>query len=97
MTFRLRNLVVSGLVLVGCVDTSGPEADTLNSSQNQTACGAASLQNLVGETLSNLDETRLPRPFRIILAGSSASGAAMPDRLTLVIGTDDRVSRVLCG
>lgn len=60
------------------------------------ACGAAQLQDLVGQPESALDGMRFDAPVRIIRPGMAVTMDYRPDRLNIEIDARNRIARVHC-
>ena len=63
----------------------------------EDACGAAGMQDLVGQKQSVLAAMALPAPTRIIQPGTAVTMDYSASRLNIWIGKDGRIERVTCG
>jgi Peptidase inhibitor I78 family len=63
----------------------------------EDTCGAAELQNLVGQPVSALNAAELPEGRRILFPGMAATQDFVPGRLNVEVGPEDQVTRVYCG
>ena len=61
------------------------------------ACAAARYRALVGQPITVIDTTALPRPLRVVPAGRRTTADHRPERMNIVVGRDGRVTGVRCG
>lgn len=80
------------VMLAGCDEAPAkPEQDTA-----ADACKAASLQVLVGQPKSVVENMDLPEATRILGPNQPVTMDFRPDRLNIEIGTDGRIKRIGC-
>lgn len=81
------------LLLAGCMtaELAPPPAPP-----NADACGAASLQGLVGQSRSVLDRMSLPKQTRIIGPNQAVTMDLRPDRLNIEYDKHEKISRISC-
>lgn len=60
------------------------------------ACGAAELQDMVGEPKSILAAMKFAVPLRVIEPGMAVTADFSPNRLNFEIGVDGNISRIAC-
>lgn len=63
----------------------------------EDACGAETLQGLVGTSVGELQAASLPENRRIIFPGMAVTMDYRAERINVEIGRDDRIARVFCG
>lgn len=95
-------LLLAPLVLLACVEplppTPGPQP-----MPPENACGAASLQYLVGQPATVLAAMTFPSPTRIIEPGMAVTMDYSPERLNIwlaegrVLAEGNVIERVTCG
>ena len=61
------------------------------------ACAAARYRALVGQPITVIDTTALPRPLRVVPAGRRTTADHRPERMNIVVGRDGRIAGVRCG
>ena len=61
------------------------------------SCGAVSHQWLVGDSVAQLKATDLPRGTQVIFPGMQTPPVSKPQRMTVIVGGGDVVTRVYCG
>ena len=81
-------LMIGALMLGGCVMPKAPE---------QNACGAAGMQNLVGQKDDILAAMTLPQGTRFIYPGTPVTEDYRPNRLNIDIDQSGRITGVWCG
>ncbi len=82
------SVLVGALALAACVSAEVPE---------ENACGAAGMQDLVGQDKAVFAAMTLPVGTRIIEPGMAVTEDYSPTRLNFDIGTDGRIARIWCG
>lgn len=91
-------LGLAGVFVLSACDTDmGRRAENLARNMGSDSCGAIRHQNLVGRTTEHLNVTELPRNTRVVPVGSSAGQIGDERRMTVIIGSGNKVSRVYCG
>lgn len=86
------------LVLAACVDAVVPPAPVEPPSlPPENACGAADLQDLVGQSAARLETMRFAGPTRVIRPGMAVTMDYSASRLNLYIDTEGNIERVSCG
>ncbi|MFN3282347.1 MAG: I78 family peptidase inhibitor [Tabrizicola sp.] len=80
-------VLAPGQVLAGCSPEEAPVPDT---------CGAAGMQELVGQSRDALAAMTLPQGTRVIEPGMAVTGDLRQDRLNLDIDAQGRIARVRC-
>lgn len=63
----------------------------------ELTCGAAQMQGLIGQPLSDLDISTLPAPSRVIGPGMAVTMDWNPARLNVEHDADNRITRIACG
>lgn len=71
-----------------CVEQTAPPAGT---------CGAAALQDLVGQSETVLQTMKFGTPVRIIYPGMAVTMDYSADRLNIEINEAGKIFRVVCG
>ena len=79
-------LTLAVLAAAGC--TTEPE---------QNACGAAGMQDLVGQDKAVLATMTFPVGTRVIEPGTAVTEDYRPDRLNIDVDAGDRITGVWCG
>jgi len=94
--------LLSPLALLACIETV-PVQPLPQPLPGESACGAASLQYLVGQPATVLAAMTFPAPTRVIEPGMAVTMDYAPDRLNIWLGegrvlAEGRViERVTCG
>lgn len=98
---RLPALLLGTLLLaVACTpDDKEDEARGGGNSGDGAAevCGADSYTNHVGQSRDVLALMTFPTPMRLIGPGDAVTMDHLPQRLNIVYGEDDLITRVYCG
>jgi Peptidase inhibitor I78 family len=89
-----KPILIAALLLAACVPQTQPTAKLL---PPQTACGAADLQNLVGQPAAVLQTMRFGQQVRIVRPGMAVTMDYSETRLNIDIDVNERISRVFCG
>ena len=104
MTFRLAALALvmgAASILSGCEYDRGAPPPPLADAPRRPpvdACGASSMQYLVGRSVADIPQTYGRRRQRIVSNGSIISDLFDPERLTIFYDeTGGRITRVRCG
>lgn len=89
--------LIGAVILAACSSAAGPVdlAEDAGPAAPRM-CAADSYQILVGELAGEVDTATLPQPVRMIGVDDELSPTPEIGRLTLVAGTDGRVSEVVC-
>jgi len=82
------------LLLAACVTEGGPGAGPAPGTGD---CGAAGLQQLVGQPASTLETMRFSQPLRVINPGQMVTMDYIEARLNISVDEAGRISRVSCG
>ncbi|MDP3339485.1 I78 family peptidase inhibitor [Frigidibacter sp.] len=82
------------LLLAACVTEGGTGAGPAPGTDD---CGAAGLQQLVGQPASRLETMRFSQPLRVINPGQMVTMDYSESRLNIAIDESGRISRVYCG
>lgn len=91
---RLSVLAVTAVALAGCVEAPPPPA----TGADPDACGAAALQDLVGQDEGALAAMTFPADrVRVIGPDTAVTMDYRPDRLNIEVGRDGTILRVYCG
>jgi hypothetical protein len=72
-------------------------SDTVISLGGPDACGAGSLQGLVGREVAILQTMKFEGPFRLIRPGEAVTMDYNPERLNIDLDATDVISAVRCG
>lgn len=96
-----RGLGLGGVALLGLVACM-PEGGAGSGAGGgmppvEDACGAAGLQQMVGQPASALDTMRFAQPMRVIRPGQAVTMDYNAERLNFAVGEDGRITRVYCG
>lgn len=85
-------VLLSSFALAACMQDSPLNGDGLSPS-----CAAPELQELVGQPLTELDETSLPQPYRIIAPDMAVTMDWNPARLNIEHDEANVITRIACG
>lgn len=85
----MKKLLLLTLLLAACREEK--------SAKPEDVCGAAPLQNLVGEAASAADALDLKEGSRVLQYNAPATTDFRADRLNITIGKDGNIARVFCG
>jgi len=80
------------LFLAGCIPEPTPAPPP-----QETACGAAELQGLVGQSAKVLETMRFSQVMRVLRPGMAVTMDFSAERLNIEVDTSGRISRVSCG
>jgi Peptidase inhibitor I78 family len=99
MTFRATVLaVLAASALAGCVVISVDEAEYSDLPRGGSAtCDANAYQGLVGVAEADVDRRRLPQTFRMVCHDCQVTMDFNPNRLTIQLDANNRVSSLSCG
>lgn len=99
MTPRLAALILPIAALSACVPaTTLPTRPAPPAAAPVVdACGAAELQDLVGQPQAAASAITFAVPVRIIQPGSAVTMDFREDRLNVEVGTDGNIARIFCG
>lgn len=89
---RIATLTAALAALAACQDEAAPQL-----TPPADACGAATLQGLVGQPEGMAAAVKAPGPVRILRPGMAVTMDYSPTRLNIEIGTDGRILRLSCG
>lgn len=84
-------LVLGTQALLGCVVAEPAPAE------GEEACGASSLQGLIGQPEGVLATMRFSQVLRVIGPGMAVTMDYSPDRLNIDVGEDGLITRLWCG
>ncbi len=87
-------ILIALLLLAACVPQTQQTETPL---PPLSTCGAADLQNLVGQPASVLQTMRFGQQVRIIRPGMAVTTDYSETRLNIDIDTNEMISRVFCG
>jgi hypothetical protein len=87
--------LLAALSLAGCATTA--ETPVPAPTEEEDACGASGLQDLVGEDVSVVAAMTFLAPMRIIRPGEAVTLDFNPARLNFELDAGDRIVRVYCG
>jgi hypothetical protein len=92
-------VMVAGLSLSACEPVAPPGFDRLppEPAPDADACGAASMQDLVGKDKSIFAAMTFVMGTRIIEPGMAITEDYSPDRLNFDLDAKGRITRVWCG
>lgn len=96
LRFRLVTLVLP-LGLLACIQPIPATVPVAVAPQIENACGAADLQNLVGQPVTALQTMRFGVVTRIIQPGTIVTMDYAPARLNIQVGDREIISGVRCG
>ncbi|WP_168193223.1 I78 family peptidase inhibitor [Rhodophyticola sp. CCM32] len=83
------------IALAACQDDGG-DGDSPDLATND-ACGASGWHSLIGEHLDILAVTIFRAPMRVIGPNDAVTMDYNPQRLNVIYGDDDIITRVECG
>jgi hypothetical protein len=81
--------------LAGCIIINAEDHDGPND-RGVRACRAGDHQHLIGTQASAIDRTKLPSSFRIICHGCPATMDLNENRLSILLGPDNKVVSAAC-
>jgi hypothetical protein len=81
--------------LSGCIIINA-DSDDARPDRGAKFSKADAYQSLIGAPATAIDRTALPSSFRIICHGCPATMDFREDRLTILLGPDDKVASVAC-
>jgi hypothetical protein len=87
--------LVSALLLSACVEVA--PADPVPPDPSPDACGASSLQDVVGKDESILAATTFVAPMRVLRPGMAVTMDFSPERLNVEVDARGKIVRVFCG
>lgn len=96
-------LALSAAALSACSQTLGSGVDSSvlpegpDSATHTTTCASTLYQRLVGQPIGEVHQASLPRPLRVYGQHDMVTQDHRPERLNIVVGSDDHISRVYCG
>jgi hypothetical protein len=96
MSFRVICLSLP-LVAMACTPSDEPDPRPVPTEDVVDACGAAELQDLVGQPEATVAAITFAVPVRIIQPGMAVTMDYRADRLNIAIGDDGMISRIYCG
>lgn len=94
MLARPLAILALPLVLMACVVPDAPPVDPL---PLEAACGAAELQDLVGQPATRLQTMRFGGPVRIIRPDMAVTMDFVANRLNIYIDAAEMIVAVRCG
>jgi hypothetical protein len=85
------------VVLASCTSSirSGLTGET--SASGRGSCEAGDYEAMVGQEFTLLNDASLPEDARVLFPGATVSDDSDPSRVNIVVGTDDKITRVYCG
>jgi hypothetical protein len=89
----MRVAIVALLPLAACM----PGEEATPAPPGEDACGAAALQDLVGEPVAGHEFDSNNRPVRIIPPGTAVTMDFNPERLNVETDADGVIVRIYCG
>lgn len=87
-------IVALPLVLLACVE---PDTASIAPLPIETTCGAADLQDLVGQPATRLQTMRFAGPVRIIRPDMAVTMDFVAERLNIYIDAAEMIAAVRCG
>lgn len=90
MKTHLAATLAATLALAACVAEEPPLSPNPD-------CGAAGLQDLIGQPASVLDAMRFSQPVRVIRPGQAVTMDYFAGRLNIELDAADRIVRLACG
>jgi hypothetical protein len=96
MTLRLA-LILPLVALAACVPVAPAPAPLPVERPVVDACGAAELQDLVGQPQGVASAITFAVPVRIIQPNSAVTMDLREDRLNVEVGADGNIARIFCG
>jgi Peptidase inhibitor I78 family len=93
-----RTMMMAFLLLTACVSEANPRyLGPPIPAPGVDACGAAELQDIVGEDRRILQTIRFAVPVRIIEPGTAVTQDYSPNRLNIYIGGGGVIESISCG
>ncbi len=91
-------VLTSVLLLAACVQGTGPrDVGPPVPSTGVDACGAAELQDMVGQPRRILQTMKFAVPVRMIEPGQAVTQDYSPNRLNIYINADRTIASISCG
>ena len=91
---RFAFLTIPLLALAACQDVDDNDPTVIGGTD---ACGASGWQSLVGESRDVLAAMTFPAPMRVIGPNDAVTMDYLPNRLNVIYGEDQIITRVECG
>lgn len=89
--------LTAGCFMVVPVPLGTTAAPSATNAPQPDSCGAAGLQDLIGQPKSALNGRDLAPVTRVILPGQPVTMDSFPERLNVWIDDNGRISSVICG
>jgi Peptidase inhibitor I78 family len=83
-------------LLAACQSAPAPQPVAVDDGFGVDACGAAELQDMVGEPKSILETMKFAVPVRVIEPGMAVTADYSPDRLNFEIAEDGTIAKIAC-
>ena len=96
MTLKLIPVLGVALTLAACVGGPAPVPLATPDRNIADACGAAELQDMVGQSRDILATMKFAVPVRVIEPGMAVTMDFQPNRLNFAIGEDGTISSITC-
>ena len=97
MTVKLIPVLGVALTLAACGGGGGaPIAPAAPDRNIADACGAAELQDMVGQSKDVLARIKFAVPVRVIEPGMAVTMDFQPNRLNFAIGEDGTITSITC-
>lgn len=95
-TLKLIPVLGVALTLAACGGGAAPSAPVAPDRQIADACGAAELQDMVGQSRDVLATMKFAVPVRVIEPGMAVTADYQANRLNFAIGEDGTIAGITC-
>lgn len=96
MTVRLIPVLGVALTLAACGGGAAPLPPETPDRNIADACGAAELQDMVGQSQNELARIKFAVPVRVITPGMAVTADFQANRLNFTIGEDGNIASITC-
>jgi hypothetical protein len=96
VNLRVWPAVLAACALAACQPAPPVDAGAAPNGFGVDACGAAELQDMVGQPKTVLAVMKFAVPVRVIEPGTPITADFMPNRLNFELGADGRIARIGC-
>jgi Peptidase inhibitor I78 family len=98
MMLKLIPVLGMAVTLAGCGGGGGgvPLAPQAPDREIADACGAAELQDMVGQSQDELARMKFAVPVRVITPGMAVTADYQANRLNFTIGEDGNIASITC-
>lgn len=89
-------LSLATLAALAACQPASPDLPPPDATPGVDACGAAELQDMVGDPKTILDVMKFAVPIRVIEPGMAVTADFSPNRLNFEIAADGTIARIAC-